>query len=104
MRSLEGPEERGQHPVLGERDAADAQPPLRASADRLQLERRALELRQEPLRLLEQARALRRELHAPPASREQRAAQARLQAADRARQRRLRYMQRRRRAPEMQVL
>src|SRR5204863_51946 len=49
---LERVQQARKHPVIGERDEADAQPTLLASADAACLLRRALELRQDAARLL----------------------------------------------------
>ena len=101
---LEGLEQPGEHAVVGERDEADAQPALLARGHAAQLEHRALELRDDAARLLEEAGALGGELDPPAAAREQRHAEPLLERADGARQRRLRDVQRLGGAAEMQPL
>ena len=103
-RRLVGLEQARQHAVVGERDEAEAQAPACAGGHAPHLQHRALELREQPLGFVQKARAFGRELDAAPRAREQRRAEARFQVADRARQRRLRDVQRLRRAPEMQPL
>src|SRR4029077_138610 len=102
--ALEALEQPGEHAVVGERDEADAQPALLARGDAAQLEHRAFELRDDAARLLEEAGAFGGELDAPAAAREQGYAEALLERADGARQRRLRNVQRLGGAAEVQPL
>jgi hypothetical protein len=103
-RGLECLQQPGQHAVVGERDEADAQAPFLAARHAAHLLHRALELADDAPCLAQEPRALGRELDPPPAAGEQHHAEPRLQRADRARQRRLGDVQRRRGAAEVQAL
>src|ERR1051326_3021167 len=78
---LEALEQRGKHPVVGERNEADAQAPLLARGDAPQRGDRALELCDEPARLFQKARAFGGELDAPAAAREEYDAETLLERA-----------------------
>jgi hypothetical protein len=104
MRSLEGLQQSRQHAEVGQRHEAQSQSAAGAGSHAPDLEHGAFELCDQALRLLEEARTLGRQRHLAERASEQRGAQARLQILDRAREGRLRHVQRRGGAAEVQVL